>query len=475
MPLLALLLAGYSAAGAPITLIVNGQTWHWYTHQTTVQGLLREVNITLHSQDVVVPSFGAPLTGGSEVDVELARPVTVEVDGRELASLTRKQLLGDILGEAGVFLKPGDDLLVDGQARPWDWPVGAPDPGANRGLARWPEECQRPAPLRVVVHRSVPVVLVDGGAPVTFYTTRPTVGEALLSQGVFLYLGDRVSPGLGNRVVPGLHIYVQRSTPVTLQVDGATLRTRTQRRTVSELLAQEGISLMGKDFALPPLDALISQDMTVQVVRVQEAIKIEQETIPYETNWVATSDMPIDTQQVVQPGSEGVTKRRYRATNENGTQVANVLEDQWLDSTPSTRVIAYGTHITAQTLESPDGPMEYWRRFRVLATAYSAATSGKSPDDPQYGVTRLGLKAGVGIIAVDPKVIPIGSWVYVPGYGKAIAGDTGSSILGRHIDLGFPDDQPLPYWYQWVDVYLLTPAPPRDDVRYVLPNWPQER
>jgi 3D (Asp-Asp-Asp) domain-containing protein len=76
---------------------------------------------------------------------------------------------------------------------------------------------------------------------------------------------------------------------------------------------------------------------------------------------------------------------------------------------------------------------------------------------------------------VDPKVIPIGSWVYVPGYGKAIAGDTGSSILGRHIDLGFPDDQPLPHWYQWVDVYLLTPAPPRDNVRYVLPNWPQER
>jgi 3D (Asp-Asp-Asp) domain-containing protein len=71
-------------------------------------------------------------------------------------------------------------------------------------------------------------------------------------------------------------------------------------------------------------------------------------------------------------------------------------------------------------------------------------------------------------------VIDLRSQVYVPGYGQAIAGDTGGSILGKHIDLGFDEDRP-PLWYRWVDVYLLTPAPPWYEIRYVLPQWPQER
>jgi 3D (Asp-Asp-Asp) domain-containing protein len=79
-----------------------------------------------------------------------------------------------------------------------------------------------------------------------------------------------------------------------------------------------------------------------------------------------------------------------------------------------------------------------------------------------------------GIVAVDPSVIPLRSKVYVPGYGVGIAGDTGGSIKGRHIDLGYDEDN-LVLWYRWVDVYLLDPPPPRSQIRWVLPNWPVER
>jgi 3D (Asp-Asp-Asp) domain-containing protein len=148
------------------------------------------------------------------------------------------------------------------------------------------------------------------------------------------------------------------------------------------------------------------------------------------------------------------------------------MEDEWLDRSPSERIIAYGTQIAVFTLDTPDGPFEYWRHFQVLATSYSAATAGVSPDTPHYGITRTGLKAGYGVIAVDPQVISLWAEVYVPGYGRAVAGDTGGSIRGRHIDLGFNEDAP-PLWYRWVDVYLATPVPPADQIRYVLPNWPQ--
>jgi 3D (Asp-Asp-Asp) domain-containing protein len=296
----------------------------------------------------------------------------------------------------------------------------------------------------------------------------------LLAQGILLYLGDRVVPSLGSRVLPGMRIYIERSTPVVISADGHTLRTRTQRHTVGDVLAQEGVALVGQDYSLPSSDTPVAEDMAIRVVRVREALEIEQEPIPFETNWVSTPTMPIDTQQIIQPGESGLTKRRYRTTYEDGQEVARTLEDEWIDHPPSAKIIAYGIKITVQKLETPDGTFEYWRHFRALATSYSAATSGKEKDHPYYGITRTGLKAGYGIIAVDPKVIPLGSEVYVPGYGKALAGDTGGSILGRHIDLGFDEDPPPP-WYHWVDVYLLTPLPTADQIRYVLPNWPQER
>jgi uncharacterized protein YabE (DUF348 family) len=465
---------GYQATGVPVTLIVDGRPRQLRTHQATIAALLREADIRLHPEDLIAPPGDTPLAANNVVQVRLARPVTIEADGHSLELRTQHRRVTDILAEVGIRLKQRDAVLVDGQ--PWNLDADLPQASVDEGSRRGPglaSALSRATPVRIVLRRSVPIILNDTGVPVTLYTTQATVGEALLSQGILLYLGDQVTPSLGSRVLPNMRIYIERSIPVTISTDERTLRTRTRRHTVGDVLAQEGIALMGKDYSLPPSNTLIDEDMTIRVVRVREALEIEQEPIPFETNWVPDPGMLLDMQQLVQPGESGVIKRRYRATYEDGHEVAYAMEDEWVDHTPSNKIIAYGTKITVQTLETPDGALEYWRHFRALATSYSAATSGKSKDHPRYGITRTGLKAGYGIIAVDPKVIPLWSEVYVPGYGKALAGDTGGTILGRHIDLGFDEDEP-PLWYRWVDVYVLTPMPPADQIRYVLPNWPQE-
>jgi 3D (Asp-Asp-Asp) domain-containing protein len=71
------------------------------------------------------------------------------------------------------------------------------------------------------------------------------------------------------------------------------------------------------------------------------------------------------------------------------------------------------------------------RRLRMIATAYAAGCDGCS------GTTKTGAQASHGIVAVDPHFIPLGTRLYVPGYGRAVAGDTGGAIRGRRIDLGF--------------------------------------
>ncbi len=66
-------------------------------------------------------------------------------------------------------------------------------------------------------------------------------------------------------------------------------------------------------------------------------------------------------------------------------------------------------------------------KLRVDAVAYSLP-----------GKTASGLPVGKGVVAVDPKVIPLRTRLFIPGYGKGIAADVGTAIKGRIIDLWFP-------------------------------------
>ena len=96
------------------------------------------------------------------------------------------------------------------------------------------------------------------------------------------------------------------------------------------------------------------------------------------------------------------------------------------------------------------------KKMRMIATAYD-------PGDPlAWGdgtVTFLGQKMQRGIIAVDPRVIPLHTRLYVPGYGYGFAGDTGNMIKGRRIDLGVNNKQEeKPFMHKRVTVYILEKA-----------------
>ncbi|MBN1995110.1 MAG: DUF348 domain-containing protein [Anaerolineae bacterium] len=481
-----LLWAGYVFTGQPVTLIINDRSYPVRVHRLTVAGVLQEVGLSLEAEDRVHPAPGARLSPGDTITIQLARPVTVEADGHSTRLFTHQQTVAGVLAEAGLALNPHDDVLMDGVKTSSPQillPPPVPPPNRQKAAlflfaADTPQEAPaatRPEAVQLIVHRAVPVTLNDGRVRSTFYTTQPNVGEALLEQNITLFLGDKVTPGLGTRLLPGMEVYIQRSIPVVITVDGWTVKTRTRRQTVGQVLAQEQIVLMGQDFSRPPADYSLAANEFIEVVRVREAIEIEQELIPFEAKWIPDPQMELDRQEVQQTGTNGSIKKRSRIRYENGQEVWRVLEDEWLDQEPQERVIAYGTNIVIRTLDTPDGPLEYWRKISMLATAYSAATSGKDRDHPRYGITRSGLPAGYGIVAVDPKVIPLMADLYVPGYGPALAGDTGGKVLGKHIDLGYDEDQSLPDLYEWREVYVLTPVPPPDKIRYVLPQWPQQQ
>jgi uncharacterized protein YabE (DUF348 family) len=473
----ATLAAGYRTTLTPITLVIDGQSRQLRTHQDTVAALLTDAGVQRHSGDVIAPAPETSIQPGMIIRIDRARPVEVSVDGQRLMLETHATSINQVLQEAQVTLGLHDELLVEG-----DLPTGTSDS----------------KPARVVIHRAVPFTLHQDGQTTTFYTTAPTVGEALRRAGLTLYLADHVRPELSARLSAGMRVFLEPSTPVTIRVDGRAVRTRTRREHASDVLADLGIILTGQDYvnvsvtggsegsqgsegreAAEAAEAVETPEGTsnentlganaiIEVVRVSERFLIEQEPISFESVWRPDPELEIDHRRLVQEGSPGVRERRIRVRFENGHEVSRTVENEYVAVPPVTNIKGYGTKIVVRTVSTPSGTREYWRTIRMLATSYSAATSGVSKSNPHYGRTATGLTMRDGIVAVDPQLISLGSEVYVPGYGVGFAGDTGGAVKGKRIDLGYADDT-LQLWYRWVDVYLLTPVPPADQIDYALP------
>ena len=438
------LAATYQATLTPVTLLVDGQERHLRTHQPTVALLLSDLGMALRVEDRLAPALEAPIEADMTITVDHARPVVLVADGVERLRYVHESNPADLLALENIFLSAQDTFSV------------------RAPLLGDPTDTQ----FRIEVQRAVPVTLETGAARIPFYTHATTVGETLLESGFLLYRADRIFPSAETPVQSGMHIRVERSVPVSIHLDGHVLHTRTHRNRVGEVLADVGVLLNGQDYTIPAMDATLGDGVEVRVIRVTETVVVEQSPIPFETVWQADSNMELDTQGLTQEGTPGVLERRRRIRYENGEVVDRRIEGESVILAPTNRVMGYGTMVVVRQLETPSGTVEYWRKFRMLATSYSASTAGVSPSNPHYGFTATGIRMRDGLVAVDPRVVSLGTQVYVPGYGVGLAADTGGAIKGKRIDLGYADET-LKLWYSFVDVYLLTPVPSK--INYLNP------
>ena len=184
----------------------------------------------------------------------------------------------------------------------------------------------------------------------------------------------------------------------------------------------------------------------------------EEEEIPFETIASQPSaEIELD-HTGYQAGEPGIKKRQFKVTYENGLPVNKVLLKEWVAKEPVPEIHFYGTKIVLREVQTPQGPKQYWRKLTVLATYYHNSTTGKTPDDPEYGITRTGTPTRPGTIATDPDVIPLWTNIYVPGYGVGTALDTGGGIIGKHIDVYMPEGDSS-WGVRYPEIYLLTPVP----------------
>lgn len=183
-------------------------------------------------------------------------------------------------------------------------------------------------------------------------------------------------------------------------------------------------------------------------------VKVSSNEIPYTTITEQSDEIKKGNTEVAQEGVNGINKVTEVTKYVNGS-IADVTVTEEVVSEPIDEIILEGTK-EVETVPGLDN-VEYSKVLTMSATAYCSCEicCGSFSN----GYTANGTKAGYGVAAVDTSVIPLGTKLYVEGYGYAIAADVGGAINGNRIDLCYNShDEALSsgFGYQNVKVYVLS-------------------
>lgn len=172
-------------------------------------------------------------------------------------------------------------------------------------------------------------------------------------------------------------------------------------------------------------------------VTADEEVSVTEEEIPFETAYVGSDSLYVGEEEITQEGVNGVKKITTTNKVVDG-KVVDVVISEEIVSEPVNEIVKIGTKEKPAVAEAPvagqtpEG-LNYSQVLTLDATAYCPCSI--CCGHWSNGITATGLKAGYGVAAVDPRIIPLGTKLYVEGYGYCVAGDTGGAIKGNRIDL----------------------------------------
>jgi 3D (Asp-Asp-Asp) domain-containing protein/uncharacterized protein YabE (DUF348 family) len=298
------------------------------------------------------------------------------------------------------------------------------------------------------------VLFQSQGTQTQHVTQAQTVGAFLKERGIVPGPRDYVHPAADTPLTDNIIVEYSPAVPVRLVTASGTKTIITTADDVGALLEEQGIHLDKHDIVRPSLADPIFAYSTVRIARIVKWVSTEKRKLAQRTIHEIDFSLPPGEVKVVRKGQPGLALTMVDYTQTDGKLKKHVVGTRILRK-PQARVIAEGVGSARAIADFARHGLEKTSyiasgALSMVATAYTAGCAGCS------GYTATGYRAGHGIVAVDPRVIPLGTRLYIPGYGFAIAGDTGGAIVGKRIDLGFNSlSDALDFGRRVVKVYTL--------------------
>ena len=335
---------------------------------------------------------------------------------------TTETVAENVVAEAGIQLSENDKLILD-----------AFNPGKDS---------------RIEIYRACEVTFVHADGKTINTIFAGTVAELIESQGVTL--SDKLfsSVDVNAVVTNNLRVEIISAYDIIINVDGEEKAVQTTVKTVGDVLNEQGITLDEDDEVSPAADTVLTNNLVIEVLRVEYVTRETQEKIPFTTEKVNSSAMTKGTEKVSQKGVDGIKTFTYTDKVVNGVVESSELVSEEVTKEPVKQIIKVGTLVKQTTKKlgnnkiekngNPISELELPSKYSIgdnnVPTEYKYTIKGRGA---AYcipgGITATGRPVKPGYIAVNPKQIPYGTEMWIVSddgvvYGYAIAADTGGFV-----------------------------------------------
>lgn len=299
------------------------------------------------------------------------------------------------------------------------------------------------------------ITLVIDGRESKLVTYKGTVQGALHDNKIVLGPKDKIDLGINEKIKKGDKIHIQRAVDVNVEVDGEILTLLTSEDNIESMLNAEGIALEEEDRVSPSLDSPISEGLKVDITRIKTEVLAENLSLDFNTTIKKDEKLDKTVNKIVQEGSLGEKIVSIKVIYEDGKEIDRKVISEIVVKEPVDKVVLQGTLGVLTASRGSGEDVLYKKTIKVRATAYY--NSGNNGNHiTATGTSTKRNPDGYSSIAVDPRVIPLGTKMYIEGYGYAIAEDIGGAIKGNTIDVFFNSASESYNWgVKYVNVYIL--------------------
>lgn len=339
-------------------------------------------------------------------------------NGEELSVKTHTSTVGELMEELNIAVNEHDAISHD---------INSP---IKNGMV-----------IDYTTAKEIIVTINDEKKP--YHTTAATVGDFFKEEGLSFSAHDSISHTSTDAIEDGLNLTIDTAFEVTIHDGKEEKKVWTTGGKVADVLKANQIHYKASDKVEPSLTTEVAENTPITIVHVEKKTEKVEEKIAFKTEERKDGSLEKGKEKVISEGKEGRISKEYEITMENGKEVHRELLNEEVVAESENKIVAIGTKEAKQRTSTPSNSSKNTstsgKELYVSASAYTAKCNGCSG----YTSTGINLNANPNkkVIAVDPNVIPLGSKVWVEGYGTAIAADTGGSIKGKRIDVHFPTKQ----------------------------------